>query len=318
MSLGTEYAAIIRANRRVQLAHLDGAAREVERIYSHAAERLREEIRTVTRGIAGDRYRRDILAIVERELELFRAEYKSLLDAGIVEAGRLAADRENALLDRLLAERGVLPPDQSLGAMEAAGRASVEFGSVPRRVLERAYVRTYRDGRDLYERLYKINADNYELIRNTVMDAIARGQGPAALAKDVKSILVGEGMKGARQKAITLARTEINSAYREAHVASVTDAEGNLKSYVSAIGWRLSRTHPRIDICDAWAGDDTGLGPGNYLPENVPAGHARCLCATLTLLAAYPDLQFAQHPAHPDDVPEGQRIYYGAETPAKA
>ena len=45
--------------------------------------------------------------------------------------------------------------------------------------------------------------------------------------------------------------------------------------------WELSPAHPAADICDELAENDAdGLGPGGYLPENVPwVPHSRCLCS---------------------------------------
>jgi urease gamma subunit len=73
----------------------------------------------------------------------------------------------------------------------------------------------------------------------------------------------------------TIAWTETAHAYLKATVELTKDEEE-----VVGYQWRLSRSHPRADICDVYANVDYGLGrgvhPKNKLPR-LPA-HPHCMC----------------------------------------
>jgi len=329
VSLATDYAAYIQASRRLHLQALDGAVADLEQLLARIARDLRHAIMTTPRGILGERYRRELLASIEATLDQFRDQYKELLDDSIVKSAQIAEQREQDLLRAVLAERDQIAqpallalPTHEKAAMlfqEAGGRLGVsrQVAGVPERVLKAAYARTYKDGILLSQRLYSLDQVARGQLRDVVMSGIATGQSARHMAAAIKPIIQTEGVDNVRYRAMRIARTEINTAYREGHIQSVSDPEtGDLLPYVDAIGWRLSPSHPRTDICDAWAGDDTeGLGEGNYSAGNVPPGHPHCLCYTVSILAALPDQQFVARRPRPDDVPESQRRYYGATSP---
>lgn len=446
MSLATEYAAFIREARQRQLVLNREAVSNLERLLAETAGRLRENVLETTRGIQGLRYRREVFAKFDRELERFREAYKEQLDAGILEGARNAERRETQLLDAILRERGLIPAEQQMQATIQVGRVQAGFSSVPRNVLERLYARVHPDGLHLSDRLYALTDGARAELRDLVTTSIAQGQSAKKLADQIAPLINREGADDTAYRAMRIARTEINQAFRDGHVASVTTEGEQLKPWVHAIGWRLSGRHPRVDICcragtlvetfagpvpiedvqigdlvlthvgrwrevtqtfenpyegevlevapgawltpnhpvlaneiwtpakrlwhgqvlttarpasrggyvwgtrfagfpareqhngpvynlgvsgdnsyfangiavhncDAWAGDDSGLGPGNYLPGDVPTDHPHGLCFTVSILAAYPDRQFVQHAPDPAGVPESQRVYYGKPKP---
>jgi hypothetical protein len=216
----------------------------------------------------------------------------------------------------------------------------IMFGEVPRRVVETLYARTYPDGIKLSDRLYRLDSDLRGRIKDTVVQGVASGTSARKLGKSLEALLGtpeqqrrDDLLKAARAEKVKkyaeigkrapaddnlryrarrIARTEINNAFREGHIASVTDAQGNPLPHVSAIGWRLSPAHPRPDICDWFASaDGEDLGPGNYSPGNTPVSHPNCLCYTVTILVALPKEQFVSKAAQPDLVTEAQKKYYG-------
>ncbi|MFZ8788007.1 hypothetical protein, partial [Thermocrinis sp.] len=79
----------------------------------------------------------------------------------------------------------------------------------------------------------------------------------------------------------TIAWTETAHAYMKATVELTKDEEE-----VVGYQWRLSRSHPRADICDVYANVDYGLGrgvhPKNKLPK-LPA-HPHCMCYLLPIV----------------------------------
>lgn len=306
-----QYQQIIRDSRRAQLQNNQEAVQRLEALLTRTAADIRREIMTVPRGLLGDRYRRNLLASLERVLDQLRGDYKDLLDGGIVKAAHLAEERERTLLTTLFQSRHTFPPDQILKLQAAQGQAAVSFGNVPRVVLERLYARVYPDGLVLSQRLHNVDLAAQRAIADEVTQALATGASARRLAAAIAPHLMEDGVDNVRYKALRIARTEINVAYREGTVASATDADGKLKPYISAIGFRLSAAHPRICICDLYAGQDNGLGPGNYLPGDVPtAPHPHCLCYLVSILEALPEQQFVAHAAHPHLVPESQLKYY--------
>ena len=303
MSLRAEYARWIRDSRGLQFALDTSAVRDLESLLERLAGRLRNEIRTIPRGILADRYRRDLLASIERALDEFRVEYTGLLNNGIAEMAALAAAREGKLL-------GALATAGQISQLEHA-ILTIRLGATPQRVTETLYARVHRDGLRLGQRLSRLDVGARQALAETLTEGIATGESARKLAARIAPVLEQEGVDNVRYRSMRIARTEINTAYREGHVAALTGKDGHLPSYARAIGWRLSPAHPRIDICDAWAGDDYyGLGAGNYPPGSTPIGHPNCLCYTVTLLTALPEEEFVSHRAEPGQVPESQRRYY--------
>lgn len=77
--------------------------------------------------------------------------------------------------------------------------------------------------------------------------------------------------------AFRIARTEINNTYRSA-VVDLHKDQPWLEGYI----WNLSRSHPKIDICDEYAD-----GSPYKTPQSVPRAHPHCMCyITMSLLPA--------------------------------
>jgi hypothetical protein len=73
----------------------------------------------------------------------------------------------------------------------------------------------------------------------------------------------------------TIAWTETAHAYMKATVELTKDEEE-----VVGYQWRLSRSHPRADICDVYANVDYGLGRGVHPKGKLPRlpAHPHCMC----------------------------------------
>lgn len=322
MSLATEYAQMIREARSLQLMQDASAVRELERLLAHTAKRLRQDVRETPRGILGERYRRELLASMEKTLDAFRAEYKNLLDDNIIRMARIAEEREKDLVKAVLYSRDGVVGGSGASAVQpglfdgmrfpgSGNSIEISFGQVPNRVLETLYARVHEDGLRLSGRLYNLDLFSRTTVADIVTDGIATGQSARKMGLALGAALESSGVDNLRYRTFRIARTEINTAFREGHRASITEIGGKPKTWVRGMGWRLSPSHPRIDICDAWAGDDPeGLGAGNYSPNNLPVGHPCCLCFTVTLLVALPGENFVSHRARPDLVPKSQRLYY--------
>jgi hypothetical protein len=85
----------------------------------------------------------------------------------------------------------------------------------------------------------------------------------------------------ARHQARVIARTETVEAFRDTYKETTAK-----QPYVVGYRWQLSGSHPRPDECDVFAGQDVdGLGPGGYLPGNIPSSpHPHDLCAQVAIV----------------------------------
>ena len=79
----------------------------------------------------------------------------------------------------------------------------------------------------------------------------------------------------------TIAWTETAHAYMKATVELTKDEEE-----VVGYQWRLSRSHPRADICDVYANVDYGLGRGVHPKDKLPKlpAHPHCMCYLLPIV----------------------------------
>jgi hypothetical protein len=186
-----------------------------------------------------------------------------------------------------------LPPEMSKTVLiNSIGAIEISFGRVAESAVTAVYGRVYQDGLTLSDRLWRLDGGIRREIEDKVVQAVAQGKSARELAKELRSYLTEAGQENARYNSMRLARTEISHAHREGHIQSCLDRNGQMKDYLTAIGWRLSDAHTVPDICDEWASADCGLGPGNYLPDDVPVDHPNGFCFTVGILASEPDMQF--------------------------
>lgn len=313
---------IVKSHRTKQLAWTRDSVQRIDTILQNAARdtlaRLKEIAGT---GKIEEHYRAALLNDLVRILDTLRADYGDLMGLHLLGSAQLAADREVRIAEQLFSgadleemTRGLHPEFTKSAEISNIGKVEVTFGAVAERAVRIEFERIYEDGLTLTDRLWKLDTETRRLVQDKVVGAIAKGRSARDLAKDLRQYLTAAGQGNARYNALRLARTEINTAHREAHIQSTLDSNGNLKEFIRAIGWRLSPSHPRPDICDRWASQDIDkLGPGNYKPEHVPIDHAHGMCLTVTLLKAHPDMEFVVKEPKPEEVKPGELKRYGIE-----
>ena len=142
------------------------------------------------------------------------------------------------------------------------------------------------DGYRLSDRVWRVNDRTRARVDNIVMSGIRQGEGAARISKVLESSLI-PGRKLIRTRtpynrnasfdAMRLARTEVTAAAGRAAVTS-----SNANPYVDRMQWKLSQSHPRVDICDSLA--DT------YFIAELPAypAHPHCLCVLVPVTARSP------------------------------
>ena len=171
--------------------------------------------------------------------------------------------------------------------------ADAAFNTVPVEVARNVTGRLWADGRNFSDRIWQLGTGARDGVNKIISSGVVRGQSAVSMAKDLRNLLIEPAItpevsfttKGVKSvsgrgtihaRALTLARTEINNAYRETMVASAIK-----NPIVGCMKWHLSGSHPKPDICDVWATVDAyGLGEGCYPPASAPIDHPNGLCYT--------------------------------------
>jgi hypothetical protein len=150
------------------------------------------------------------------------------------------------------------------------------------------------DGLTVSDKIWNTNLTSLDQLRAYLMQSMIDEVDFSEVYQQIKSFLVlpdvdlrtkkwleffrnnppGKGIyRSAWKNVLRLIRTETNRAFREA-LKQYTIG----KEWVQGIKWTLSDAHPEFDICDFYANDDSGLGPGIYTSETVPDSHPHCIC----------------------------------------
>ncbi len=314
-----EYRALLREARKEQLSTALASVQRIERVWQAAVDDMARMIYDVPsymltpeEALSNIRWRA-MLADLSALMDTLREQNADLVNAGMLESAQQAADREARVAALVKA-----PPDPALDRALSitaqggvAGEVTVRFGQVALGAVRATAARVYRDGWKLSDRLYNLDAETRAAVQDTLVQGVTEGVSARELGDRLRERLAAAGSANPKSHALRIARTEINTSHREAHIASTRDHQtGGLKSYIKAVGWRLSASHPEPDICDVWASDDTGLGPGNYLPDDVPFDHPHGLCYTTSVLVEYPDVAGPGKAPDAGAVDEAQVRYY--------
>lgn len=166
-------------------------------------------------------------------------------------------------------------------------------------IRDQVWQKRWRDGFHLSDRIWVVDSTLRQELHSMVEQCVNQGISAVEFSRAVENYLEVPGPKWTtaikraktergtlRFNSLRLARTETTAAYRAAHKMSVANS-----AIVKGVRWTLSRSHPKYDICDEWAKDDSyGLGPGGYPVDKLPPGHPQCLCIWLDILREGSDL----------------------------
>jgi len=316
------YEQIVKSHRTKRLLWDKRAVGRIDRILRTAAKDTLLKLKEIAgTGSISEIHKAALLNSLMSTLDTLQADYATLNELHLLGAGQIACDREAAIAGKLFTEadledatRGLRPEFTKSATLTNVGTVEVTFGQVAESAVNIAFQRIHDDGLSMAERLWKLDSETRRVVGDKVVQAIAQGTSARDLAKDLRGYLTDSGKGNARYNSMRLAVTEINNVHREAHIQSCLDANGNVKEFISGVGWRLSNTHPEPDVCDVYASQDLyGLGRGNYPPGNVPVDHPHGRCNTTTLLVSEPDMQFVTKEPEPDKVPPAQLKRYGIE-----
>lgn len=308
-----DYRRLLQRARSEQLELSRENLNRLAQTYDRAANAILDKVRALPDGVERTgigwlQAQLTLLRDIDETMIALRRDFGDLLDLSLLSTAQQVAEREAEVATLVGA-----PPDPRLAmtlsrsaALTDGTRIAVRFGTLAQSAVERTASRYYSDGLNLSQRLYTLDVEARKVIEDTILQGIAQGTSARNLAKELEANLMEAGAKNPRNRAMLIAQTEINTAHREAAIRATLQPNGLLKSYISAVGWRLSTSHKELDRCDLYAAHDEGLGAGNFRPENVPLSHPRCLCAVVSILAAFPDEQFVAKEPDAAGVPESE------------
>lgn len=181
--------------------------------------------------------------------------------------------------------QGARPPQDNLEDLKEQRRADDVLDAAYRRRVLAAYDRAHTfvdpNGYVLSDRIWRAGVATRARIDAILAEGIRQGTGSLDLSNLLERFLLPSRAAlrtrrpygtDASFDGMRLARTELTAAFGRTTILSA-----QLNPYVTQIVWRLSASHPRIDICDALA------AAGPYAPDRVPSypPHPQCLCTLI-------------------------------------
>jgi hypothetical protein len=140
--------------------------------------------------------------------------------------------------------------------------------------LDRLQARLQGDSfKPLSQRVYNSSVNLNGQVDRIVNSALASALSAREFAAVIKDFINPATPGGVRYAALRLSRTEINNSAHAIAVHQVQD-----KPWVEFMRWHLSGSHPRTDICNAYASGgpkNDGLFPKGDVPAKP---HPQCLC----------------------------------------
>jgi hypothetical protein len=321
MNAAGDYRKLLLDARARQLELTQETVQRVDYIFTRTYRQLKHLLKNLPneKGLSAEErelrrtYLRERIAEVQRLTANLNSDFGSILHAGMHGTAQAGADREASVLKLLgkPANPGLAPTLDKSWPLSDGKTLTVGFGEIPLGAIENTMKRVYKDGLKLSERMWNLTSDNEREIADRIMSALVTGRDAKTLAESLRHYLVDPNADNAFGRAHLLAQSEVNTAYKEATIQAALDPEtGQMHEFLSGIRWSLSASHTQADICDILADDDTGLGPGVYLPMDVPSSHPRCMCWLADVLTDYPDVGLSPVKPRVDEVPDSQVAYY--------
>ena len=315
-----EYRQLILNSRKEQLTLTLENVTRLEKTFDTAIETLIAKIAALPVERQGTEWHRALFRLLSDTraiTEGLKKDYETLLNLGMVELAQNAASREaaTAKLVNATTDASLFPDLERTLSLSSGLSINVTFGRLALQAVERAANRYYSDGLKLSDRLYKLSSSTKTLIEDTITQGLIHGTSAPELAKQLRTTLMEAGSKNPKSDALRIARTEIATSWREAHVLSTQTSPGVLKDYIEGLRWCLSAAHKQLDQCDLYATYDAGQGEGVYTPGDVPSSHPNCFCFLTTVLTNFPQSGISEMKPQPEGVPENQRRIFNEQYP---
>lgn len=207
-----------------------------------------------------------------------QSPYARLLYDGVVGATRIQVERQVALVRRVVKDDIVLA--------WLTGPRPVGSVREIRGTYDPWHLWVDPNGYRLSDRIWRTSVDVRARIDQLLDYHISRGTAAVDIAQELEPFLTpsGRGPRTVRPygregsyTARRLARTEITRASGQ---GTIQAAQAN--PFVAGLQWRLSASHPKIDICDTYARGGPN-GDGIYPLDEFPTypAHPNCICSAL-------------------------------------
>jgi hypothetical protein len=296
-----DYAALIALFRQRQLEVFGASLGAMASLFDEQMDAILRQIRSLPdgearRGADWLNTQMNALLAIDRTLTTLTREYEDMIDSAMIRSTQTVADRQDEIETLIGA-----PPDERL--------SYVQDGTLALIAARRAQGRVYPDGMALAGRLDSLDRQTRKIVETILLAGLTKRTSASDMAGQLAAILAYSGPENPRYRALLIGGAEMRSAFREAAVEASLEPNGQPKDYIEAIAWRLSAAHPAEDICDIYASDDSGLGPGNYEPGDVPLSHVNCLCDCVPVVVGIDAPPVAKEP-NPAAVPRSQASYY--------
>jgi hypothetical protein len=264
-----------------------------------------------------------LLLDIQMRLRSLRSDVEKTLTAGRLELAQSSVDVQGQTLEANSIEvpMNYLADSETSFDLSTGDTLTVRFGSVAMRAVNETAKRVYSHGYTLAGVLENLDRFTMEQVADLITQGVAQGMSATRLADGLHALFTEAGADTPYYRAMRIARTEINTSYQEAHLQSVIDPmTGTLYDFAEGLRWNLSLSHPRPDICDVWAGHDSGIGEGVYEPDDVPQRHPNCLCYLTTVLKSFPEVSAPNKTPDTAGVPDSQVAYWAenGDIPAQA
>lgn len=212
-----------------------------------------------------------------------QSQFAKLIFEGIGDAIQIVVDRQVSIVEKYT-KRDRVVRDWFLNARRPVGELgpTVWYDPFHRFVYEKSTGENYV----LSDAIW----DTSTLTRETIDKLLAYYIADGSAAVDIAEVLENFLTEGERDvttpkpygtlgnySARRLARTEITAAAGRAYVNAAL-----VNPWIESTEWRLSGSHPRIDICD----DLAGTYPTGELPPYPP--HPHCLCSLVPVMVQNP------------------------------
>lgn len=270
--------------RRELLAMERTAARELIAAYGDAWLRIRARLDNLLAQIDAATEAGTVVS----QAWLFRGErLKALLEQTEAEIRRFAtvADTLVANEQRKAITMALQHADQAfLTGLEPARKAGVflQFNRLPTEAFQQLVGFTVAGSplRDLFDEL---GPDSSKEIRKVLLNGVALGRGPKAIAREARRALGGNLVR-----ATTIARTETLRAYREASRQTYAENDDVVK------GWRWIAAADRRTCAFCWAMDGTV-----HKTDEPMATHPNCRCVESPVVKTLAELGIGSDDSEP-------------------
>jgi SPP1 gp7 family putative phage head morphogenesis protein len=260
----TDLPAILNAHRAALLDQERAAASAMVQAYGRAWERIQAQLDQLAGEIAAARARGET---IDRAW-LARQERLTLIQRQVEAELRRFAQRADGTI-RQEQQRAVAAAIANAGAIVRPllpAFALVNTGAVE------ALVGTLGDGSPLASLLDQLAPQGAQLAGDALITGVVTGQNPQTIAREVRDAL---GVPLAR--ALTISRTEVLRAYREATLAQYRANRDVVEGWV----WVAAHSRRTCPVCLAMS--------GRVFPLDRPfASHPNCRCVPAPKLASRP------------------------------